>query len=112
MVAPSAAGAHKKDFPTTLTIKDKGAKFTGRVKSNSDDCSKKRLVILYGQEAGEEPMEVGRVRSDKEGRWKFQFIGDHYYAEVEEKVIKRGDHKHTCLFDRSPTTPFPMWRPL
>jgi len=107
-VVPSAAAAHERDFPTTLTIKDKGAKFKGRVKSDSDDCTKKRLVILYGQEVGEDPMEVGRVRSDKKGKWKFQFVGDHYYAEVNEKVIERGDHKHTCLFDRSPTTPFPM----
>ena len=99
--------AHNEEFEVTLTIKDKGAKFKGRVRSDSDDCTKKRRVILYGQEAGEDPMEVGRVRSDREGRWTFQFVGDHYYAEVEEKVIERGDHKHTCLFDRSPTTPFP-----
>jgi hypothetical protein len=107
-VVPAAAGAHNREFPTTLTIKDKGARFKGRVKSDSDDCTKKRLVILYAQEAGQDPMEVGRDRSDENGRWKFEFVGNHYFAEVGEKVIKRGDHKHTCLFDRSPTTPFPM----
>ena len=106
MVAPSGAIAHEKDFPTTLTIKDKDNILKGRVKSDSDDCTKKRLVIIYAQETGEDPFEVGRDRSDEDGKWRFEFVGDGYYAEVGEKVIKRGDHKHTCLFDHSPTTPF------
>ncbi len=104
----SPARAHKKEFKTTLTIRKTASNnFRGKVKSETGGCVKRRLVILYSQEGSNPPNEIGRDRSDRKGKWKIpNLIGDGYYAETEEKIVKRGDHKHTCLFDRSPTTPF------
>ena len=75
--------------------------------SDSGDCMKNRRVTLIAKEQGTDAeFVIGHARTDKKGRWNYQVIGEGYYATVKEKVIKRGDHKHTCLFDRSPTTPF------
>ena len=101
------ARAHNQEFETTITIKESPpGNFKGKVKSDSDDCVKNRRVTLFAEESGGAVFVIGHDRSDKKGNWNFQVIGEGYYAEAKERVIERGDHKHTCLFDRSPTTPF------
>ena len=88
-MAPSGAMAHDKEFETTLTIKDKGSKFTGRVKSDSEDCTKKRLVIVYsagGQRT--RALQLWAVTAPtRSGKWNVNDMrranGDGgYYAEV------------------------------
>ncbi len=99
--------AHNEEFETTITIKKTPSSvYHGKVISDSNDCVKNRRVTLYAREAGSDAVfKIGHDRSDENGRWSFQIIGNGYYAEAKEKVVERGDHKHTCLFDRSPTTP-------
>ena len=101
------ARAHNQEFETTITIKQTPSfVYKGKVISDSDDCVKNRRVTLFAKEAGSDAVFViGHDRSDEKGKWSYQVIGDGYYAEAKERVVKRGDHKHTCLFDRSPTTP-------
>ena len=103
----SFARAHNQEFETTITIRQTPSfVYKGKVLSDSDDCMKNRRVTLFAREKGSDAVfVVGHDRSDGKGRWSVQIIGNGYYAEAKEKVVKRGDHKHTCLFDRSPTTP-------
>jgi hypothetical protein len=102
-----AASAHNEKFESTITIKQTPSfVYKGKVLSDSDDCVKNRRVTLIAKEDGTDAeFVIGHDRTDEKGRWSYQVIGEGYYATVKKKVVKRGDHEHTCLFDRSPTTP-------
>jgi hypothetical protein len=102
-----APRAHKEEFESTITIKRTPSfVYHGKVLSDSDDCVKNRRVTLIAKESGSDAeFVVGHDRTDEKGRWSYQVIGNGYYATVKQKVVKRGDHEHTCLFDRSPTMP-------
>jgi hypothetical protein len=102
-----APRAHNQEFETTITIKRTPSfVYKGKVISDSDDCVKNRRVTLFAREDGTDAVFViAHDRTDQKGRWSYQVVGDGYYAEAKERVVTRGDHKHTCLFDRSPTTP-------
>jgi hypothetical protein len=113
-IASAAAARHTENFDSTITIKQTGNdNFKGEVKSDSDDCVKGRRVTLFSKEggAGGATFVVGHDRSDERGAWVVRppitrRAGGGYSAGVEEKVVERGDHKHTCRFDESPKLPF------
>ena len=102
MAATAApAAAHDEDFESKVTLRQiDGANFKGRVTSDLKGCYQERKVVMYT--AGGQ--KVDSEFTDAEGKYRFEFIGQSYYARVKEVEIMGGSHGHTCLADKSKTT--------
>src|SRR5436309_8982440 len=104
------AAAHKQRYPTTVTIKLKGAKgkngksanaFDGNVSSPLPKCERGRTVVISRDGAF-----VGQTLSDSTGSWQLVLASPapagNYTATALRKVYRRHRpghrrHKHVCL---------------
>ncbi len=102
LIIAGPSSAHTQTYESTITIKheDMTAKYSGRVISEREACERNRAVKLRTEEG----MVVGETTTNNKGRWKYEFIGQRYYATVAKRVDGGGPHEHVCLGDRSPTT--------
>jgi hypothetical protein len=102
LIAVASSSAHTESYESKITIKhEEGtAKYSGRVISALGSCEKNRTVKLYTS-AGKE---IAETTTSNKGRWKYEFVGQRYYARVLKRVDGSGQHEHVCRADRSPTT--------
>lgn len=87
--------------PTTLTAKYNSSTdlFHGAVHSSNGECEAGRVVRVYLQKAGADPLQ-GKTTSKANGTWKIEVMHaqGHYYA-----VAPKHKAMHaTCARDRSP----------
>jgi len=103
LVAAAGSSAHTESFDSTVTIRheDGTAKYSGRVISDRDACKRNRTIRLHTAKGDV----IAETTTNGKGRWRYEFIGQRYYATVTKRVDGSGQHQHVCRADRSPTTP-------
>ncbi len=101
LVPAIGASAHTKTYESTVTIKERpGSLYTGRVTSDLGACFKNRTVQLFNSDDNL----IATTETNRQGRYRYQFIGQRYYARVRQTTFIGDQHEHTCKADKSPTT--------
>jgi hypothetical protein len=95
-----------------VTIEYPGAgTYEGDVISRSEACVRKRKVQFWFDNDGTPDDLITTVTANRQGHWRFQFVGEAYYARVLRVVKTPGDHRHVCKADQSPSIgPTTKWR--
>lgn len=108
-VGATAAHAHKKNFKSTVELTYQPGtysdSFFGEVISNKGACEDERLVRLFRQEQGPNPL-VGEDTTDANGFYSINLSGfaepGTYYAKATKKRFGHND-RHKCKAARSNT---------
>ena len=113
VLAAAPADAHRKSFPTRITIEQTlPLTFEGEVRSSRAGCVRRRELQLWqvGLLGGES--KVGDpFRADAQGAWSASEIlrqargpiAVEHFVTAKPKVIRRGNgHRHSCAAGRSP----------
>jgi hypothetical protein len=110
LLAPSAAGAHRFNAPTSTEIVSGGPNGArGTVSSPVPACDANRLVELFRvDELGGPPQSYGTTRTDEDGDWRFRtslFTGDYFVTVKKSRMAstarKKEKHSHRCKRGRS-----------
>lgn len=100
----SLAPAHDNAVDTRVTIREihSGTEYGGRVISKLDACVRHRTIQFWRRTSGPDDL-IDTFPADADGKWHFEFVGDHYYAIAKRAVVGGAGHHHVCRSDQSRT---------